>query len=213
MTPLAQLSDLYKRLEEYDMMNDPHGDCIIFSNHFDVTVKASNSENLLRCRKGTEVDEQVLKETFEFLRFNVTIYRNCSGEEMKKIFQEYASQKEQKDNDCFICCILSHGYEGGVYGNDGTAVSTKSIKNIFSGDNCPYLVTKPKLFFIQACQGEQDSGLAWLERDGGLSPYKLSPCMTENGGFDLSWTEEKENIAADADILVFMATTPGTYIK
>ena len=151
----SQRSSAQVRLEEYEMTNDPHGDCIIFSNHYDATVTASNTGYELKCRKGTEVDEQVLKETFELLRFNVTIYPNCSADKMMKKLKEYASQKEQKDNDCFVCCILSHGYEGGVYGNDGMAVSTKSIRNIFSGEK-NYLVTKPKLFFISACQGEQD---------------------------------------------------------
>ena len=49
-----------------------------------------------------------------------------------------------------ICAILSHGEEGLIYGTDGT-VSIKELATIFQVDA---LHGKPKLFFIQACQGK-----------------------------------------------------------
>ena len=51
-------------------------------------------------------------------------------------------------SDCFVCAILTHGEEGVVYGVDGK-IETKQLMEYFKGSNCPGLVGKPKIFFIQ----------------------------------------------------------------
>ena len=48
--------------------------------------------------------------------------------------------------------ILSHGNEGIIYGYDGSYPVHKVWQN-FTPDNCPSLAGKPKMMFIQACQG------------------------------------------------------------
>jgi len=61
-----------------------------------------------------------------------------------------ASQDEDfnKQSDCFMCAILTHGEEGIVYGVDGK-LETKLLIEPFKGNNCKSLVGKPKIFIIQ----------------------------------------------------------------
>ena len=65
------------------------------------------------------------------------------------------------DHDALICVIMTHGDEDGLKGVDdrNESIDVEEITSLFQGDKCPQLVTKPKLFFIQACRGSKtDSG-------------------------------------------------------
>ncbi len=56
--------------------------------------------------------------------------------------------------------MISHGSEGTVYAFDG-AYPTQRLWEPLTANNCPSLVGKPKLVFIQACQGaKMDPGVA-----------------------------------------------------
>ena len=49
---------------------------------------------------------------------------------------------------------MSHGSQGVVYGNGGEPIKIdEEIIAKFDGKNCPALENKPKVIFIQACQG------------------------------------------------------------
>jgi Caspase domain len=61
--------------------------------------------------------------------------------------------KDHVDADCFVLFILSHGENGQICGTDGQRVSIEDVKTYFDGEHCRALLTKPKLFFIQTCQG------------------------------------------------------------
>ena len=63
--------------------------------------------------------------------------------------------------DAFVCCVLSHGEEKVVLGVDGKKRPISDITSAFNGEHCPALLGKPKVFFIQACQGHSlQKGLA-----------------------------------------------------
>jgi len=53
----------------------------------------------------------------------------------------------------FVMFLLSHGEDGHVYALNGEKISIQKIMNYFDGKQCPALLGKPKLFFVQACQG------------------------------------------------------------
>ena len=55
--------------------------------------------------------------------------------------------------DAFVCCILTHGLKGELAGADKRFIKTQQILNLFTSDKCPSLAGKPKVFFIQACEG------------------------------------------------------------
>jgi len=65
---------------------------------------------------------------------------------------EYSRDTRLKKVDCFVCCVMSHGEEGHVFGSDGLPVLIKDMMSPFKP--CPQLTGKPKIFLIQACQGK-----------------------------------------------------------
>ncbi|XP_060934069.1 caspase-8-like [Limanda limanda] len=58
-----------------------------------------------------------------------------------------------KHGDAFICCILSHGLKGEVFGKDWKSLTIKQITKTFKSSDQSALTGKPKVFLIQACQG------------------------------------------------------------
>lgn len=101
---------------------------------------------------------------------------------------------DHSQHDCLIVAILSHGDLGMLYAHD-TSYKNDSIWSYFTADKCPTLAGKPKLFFIQACQGDKlDSGTTLKER-------------TETDGQPTSTFR----IPSQADILVAYSTIPGKY--
>lgn len=113
-------------------------------------------------RKGTEIDEDVLCRTFEWLQFDVKKFPNRTADEIRCELNKIAKEDHSK-YDAFVCCILSHGCEKGIYGKDWNCIPISEIRSIFKGDSCKSLREKPKIFFIQACRGkDRDMGtLKW----------------------------------------------------
>lgn len=99
--------------------------------------------------------------------------------------------------DAFVCCILSHGEKGSVLGIDGEQVLIRDLTQPFA--ECHKLAHKPKLFFIQACQGNEFQRDLW-EADGKES-------STEEGPFEEdSHTAAIHSIPIDADFLIGIAS-------
>ncbi|KAL3876382.1 hypothetical protein ACJMK2_034234 [Sinanodonta woodiana] len=140
----------------YNMSHEKRGMAIIINNK-----KFQQHLNLPE-RSGTDVDRSALYSTFQALGFDVKRHDNKTVEEMKTILSDASNDSDyHRKSDCFICAILTHGDEQDVlYGTDGT-VHFENILSFFKGKNCPDLVGKPKLFFIQACRGNKtDKGMA-----------------------------------------------------
>jgi hypothetical protein len=51
-----------------------------------------------------------------------------------------------------IVVIMSHGNKESVYSCDGEELDRNWIVKQFTGNNCPSLHKKPKLFIFQACR-------------------------------------------------------------
>ena len=141
-----------KYLGFYDMKSKRHGVALIISN------KNFKDKREHIVRRGTERDEHNLSETWQFLGYHVIILRDCTRDEMVRTFKEIdkplkkAAQSERVANDSFVCCILTHGLEGVVFGTDSEALPHNKIQESLATSKI--LRSKPKLLFIQACQGE-----------------------------------------------------------
>lgn len=106
-------------------------------------------------RDGAEYDRENLKELFQQLSFEVIVRENLTAQQMKELVKEESLNPAHHNADMFILFVLSHGCHGNIYGTDVENVSIdKDITSCFSPENCPALMGKPKIFFIQACQGE-----------------------------------------------------------
>lgn len=58
------------------------------------------------------------------------------------------SNMDHSEADCFLIVVMSHGDNGVIYARDHT-YPPDTLWMPFTGDNCPSLAGKPKLFFIQ----------------------------------------------------------------
>ncbi|XP_059389990.1 caspase-8-like [Carassius carassius] len=136
----AILACQLQEVTAYKMTRIPRGICIIINN-----VQFMN----LPERRGSDEDQNYLDRVFRWLGFEVVKHRNTTAAEMTILLEDLG---QTVDGDCFVCCVLSHGSNGGVCGTDGSCVSVNEIRRPFTGVNCQRLAGKPKLFFIQACR-------------------------------------------------------------
>ena len=133
----------------YSSTKRPRGIALIISNE---KFQEDNPAQL-RDRNGTLCDEENLKDLWRKLHFKVVIEKNLRAFEIYNVIRNM-SAKDHSNYDCFVCCLLSHGANGGIYGTDGELVEIREITAQFKGNACPSLGDKPKLFFIQACRGQ-----------------------------------------------------------
>lgn len=164
-------SDQYvSRNDYYDMNNEHRGTALIF-NHDEYDKNLA-----LKPRPGSRNDCASLQAVLEYLDFNVETYHNLCYYDIMEQMRRVAKQNHFKD-DCIAVFVLSHGEPGIVYAKD-TFYNLEKLWGHFAEKNCPTLTEKPKLFFIQACQGENfDEGIILsrnIETDGWYESHKYS---------------------------------------
>ena len=176
--------------EKYHMDKTPHGIAVIINNS--TFHSAVPTEDPLPDRRGSQVDEDNLCITWEHLQYDIWILKNLTASELTRQLMQIALQNHEK-YDSFVCCILSHGYLDGVYGTDSKPVKINDITSLFKGTFCPTLADKPKLFFIQACRGDDEDRRVVLQKDA-------------KGDSDNAFCHSLSN---EADFLFGYATPPG----
>ncbi|KAG8537408.1 hypothetical protein GDO81_024570, partial [Engystomops pustulosus] len=218
--PVDQTPDPLNVETDYPMNFDPCGYCLIINN-----MKFSESSGL-SYRTGSDIDREKLEKRMRLYRFEVTVKNDLKAAEIREELQRLAA-RDHTERDCCLVVILSHGCEtrhtrfpGGVYGTDGGRISVEGIVNYFNGYNCPGLRGKPKLFFIQACGGEeQDKGCTVDLGDSGDQPNKPDTDSLQSDASalppDTGDTDETDAVATlptPGDILVSYSTFPGNCI-
>ncbi|XP_077114040.1 caspase-2-like [Ranitomeya variabilis] len=79
--------------------------------------------------------------------------------------EHFSKLLDHSELDSCIIAILSHGVDGAVYGSDGKLVQLQDVFTQLDNAHCPQLQNKPKMFFTQACRGDEtDRGVD--QRDG-----------------------------------------------
>ncbi|KAM8934109.1 caspase-8-like [Pelodytes ibericus] len=160
--PIQEVSMIEKHLDTYELKRDPHGWCVIINNlNF---AKARSKKQLLKDRDGTVKDAEAIRNVFKARNYIIEEHCDLTGEEMLQIMEKYGNENHN-EKDSFVCFILSHGELGIIYGTDGETVPIKTLKDFLNGQHCKSLVGKPKIFFIQACQGEVSQNPVPYEED------------------------------------------------
>ncbi|XP_030200223.1 caspase-9-like [Gadus morhua] len=159
---ILRLEDLDAK--KYPMSGPQRGYCLIVNN-----FKFSCSSPKLRNRTGTVKDAESLSLVFTWLGFQVEVVKDATRDKMLSSMRELAS-RDHSGMDCVACIVLSHGLEGGVYGVDGGVVRLEKLKWYVNGEQCRSLIGKPKLFFIQACQGNKKVKVVPVPADGPVNP-------------------------------------------
>lgn len=146
--------------EAYRMDDGTLGYCLIINN-FDFSASVIRT---LNNREGTNTDAETLKKIFQWLQFTVEERPDLTANQICQAMEEYR-RKNHRDMSCFVCCILSHGHKGVVFGTDGLPVPINELTGFVNGQRCQSLAGKPKVFFIQACQGNKQQRAVHIQSD------------------------------------------------
>ncbi|XP_023444663.2 caspase-10 isoform X2 [Dasypus novemcinctus] len=190
LKPVSQFNGMLEAAV-YRMDRKHRGYCVIVNNHSFIS---------LADRNGTHKDAEQLFYIFQWLGFTVQVYQNVTERHLEDILQEYKSHPGHADGDCFVFCVLTHGKLGAVYSSDEALIPIRRIVSHFTAQQCPGLADKPKLFFIQACQGEHIQIPVSIVPDA-LNPEHASPPAWE--------VNLQDSIPNEADFLLGLATVPG----
>ena len=176
---------------DYNMYHKNRGICLILENeNFSKTHAATRT---LGRRHGSNVDAEKSIKLFQYLGFHVYHQKDLDRSQTITVLKEI-SMMDHKDNDCFVCIVLTHGDHGELYASDGK-YTIDLLFRYFLADHCSTLCGKPKLFFIQACQG----GML----DDGVLVRQTSRDSTD--------TVSYFKIPTYADFMIAYSTLPGFY--
>jgi len=119
-------------------------------------------DNELKERVWSKKDVKSLKKTLKYLEFDFRLCQNLKAEQIKDVIQEIADEDHTK-SDCFLCVVMSHGNEKDMfYSSDNKEISFKELMAPIK--LCESLKKKPKMFFFQACRGENRLGYNFAQR-------------------------------------------------
>jgi hypothetical protein len=149
-------------------------------------------------RHGTKADILNLTKLFDFLKLDTKVLTDLTAQEIRQMCEN--ESKLDVRSSVFVLCILSHGRKDVILGTDGEELALDDIMTIFDGRNCAHLLNKPKLFLVQACQGDaKTEGVKSDESDAANNDVEK---LLE----DLSILEPRHE---KADMAIVLATYPG----
>ncbi|CAG9840279.1 unnamed protein product [Diabrotica balteata] len=176
---------VHKYSSHYNMEHPKRGLALIFNHEI---FECGN----LKPRNGTNEDCKNLKECLIALGFDVHVFKDLNYRDIEQHIRETA-QTDHNKHDCLLISVLSHGEMGIIYAKD-TPYKPDNLWASFTADRCPSLAGKPKIFFLQACQGDK--------LDGGVSLSR-----TETDGE----IHNTYKIPVQADFLIVYSTVKGYY--
>lgn len=149
---LIALMPVEKDADCYNMNHKNRGKCIIF-NHEDFSMSTQMK------RVGSAKDAERLQKTFGDLGFDVELHNDFTFSEIQDVLKR-VSQLDHTDNDCLCVITLTHGLHKDIICANDVMYTSNELWKPFAADKCLTLAGKPKLFFIQACRGdESDDGI------------------------------------------------------
>jgi len=120
----------------------------------------------LNPRKGTEIDVKSIQNTFKSLDWDIDLYNDCTVAQIREVILKQI-QLSEENFAALAIFILSHGEDNGtIFASDYPFRVDHDILFQLAADKSPNLAGKPKLVFVQACQGQEtDAGSTVTERD------------------------------------------------
>ncbi|XP_041659542.1 caspase-8-like [Cheilinus undulatus] len=195
--PVTESPSLYDPADYYDLSHNPRGLCVIFNNE--------EFQMGMGRRRGSKMDEEALCQLFSRFGFTVVVHSNLTADAMRQEVQ-YLSKRDFSEDDGLVVCVLSHGEQGVVFGTDELQVEIQDLTQPFTSRNVPTLIGKPKLFFIQANQGNsfQEGAVQIPPTPKQMDRYTASMLVCLGGPSRV----REETVPWDADFLLGMATVP-----
>ncbi|XP_042890410.1 caspase-1-like [Penaeus japonicus] len=180
----------------YNMSHQERGHALIFA-YEDFCAQGPS-------RRGfAKHDVDICSKAFRKLEFEVRIHWNLTKKMLLQTIM-LESREDHSNRDCLVVVLMTHGgiTEKGeeVVWTCDFEIRSSELWKYFKREKCPSLAGKPKLFFIQACRGENvDKGVC-LRRPAGM---RLQ--------YDGMSRENEYDMPLDADVLIMWASYPGMY--
>lgn len=162
-------------------------------------------------REGSEIDASNLSSLFEQLGFEVFLKIDLRRQDLQRCLTEFTENHRHREMDACVVVIMSHGMStcdqnGYIYCGstnivctDGYKIPLENILSQFDNAMFPVFMGKPKMFFIQACRGEN-------KNYGTSKLYHKSDGGSES---NLVESEVKEVLPRATDMFIAYATIPG----
>ncbi|XP_007432733.1 caspase-14 [Python bivittatus] len=145
-------------------------------------------------RDGSEEDIGKMKKLFEKCRF-ITPLQDCINPSKEKLmddlkeFQKYINTSTEEISCCLIT-LMSHGKQGIILDPDKKEIILDEIFLLFNNKNCPKLQGKPKIFIIQACQGnDRDYGI--VEADDKIEKFQQQRKLPTASDYFIVYSSQK----------------------
>jgi hypothetical protein len=195
----------------YDMKHEKRGVALV------INIRSYNpNPNKLQERKWSAKDVENLKKTLNYLEFQVVLCENFTKSQIEQVMQEQASI-DYSESDCFLCVVMSHGNEDKIVASDNEELSFEEIMAPIK--SCPSLENKPKLFFFQACRGDNEITIPPVITRPISAQSKTSIGHANSDGdqtrtnvkTDALKTNKVTPITVESDLVVYNATLPKHY--
>jgi caspase 7 len=192
--------------ENYNMNHKQRGKALV------INIRTYNpNPDELNERVWSVKDVENLQHTLGYLEFDFKLCQNFTKSQIEHEIKEMSSSVDHSNSDCFLCVVMSHGNEDKIVTSDNKVMSFEEIMAPIK--SCASLSDKPKLFFFQACRGDNEMENP-RERSRSDSDASTSSAegMTDSAiNSDSLDTNKKTRSNAESDLLVYNATLPKHY--
>jgi caspase 7 len=192
--------------ENYNMNHKQRGKALV------INIRTYNpNPNELNERVWSVKDVENLQHTLGYLEFDFKLCQNFTKSQIEHEIKEMASSVDHSNSDCFLCVVMSHGNEDKIVTSDNKEMSFEEIMAPIK--SCASLSDKPKLFFFQACRGdnEMENPRERSRSDSGASTSSAAGVTDSAINSDSLDTNKKTRSNAESDLLVYNATLPNYY--
>jgi hypothetical protein len=151
-------------------------------------------------RAGSEKDVENVTRLFKHFNYEIKQHLDKSAADTLEIISEYA-RRDYSNDTCVIFFIMSHGNEKGkILASNQEWINVNDFVQPFKFVKS--LTRKPKLFFIQACRGEDKMRF--------IGDVFANEEKFEHDGPNLD-KDDDANVPIEADFLFCYSTVEGYY--
>uniref|UniRef100_A0A0P4W2B3 Caspase family p20 domain-containing protein n=2 Tax=Scylla olivacea TaxID=85551 RepID=A0A0P4W2B3_SCYOL len=153
----------------------PHGLCVIINIKTFMKPRGVEDNFPLVERHGSDIDKERLTGTFKLFGFHVMHFDNPDYQQLQQFFRRLRMDPRLAVVACLAVCVMTHGDENdNIYLHDRTCISTTDLRKLCFSQA---LLNKPRLYFIQACRGNEGLRPILLQQDNTIVTHSESDCL------------------------------------
>jgi len=148
--------------------------------------------NLNKEQTPTRNDVERMSNVLKVIGFDVEIYTDMTGKQMNDLKHQFTEETRHRDANCFLILIISHGTaDNFIQCTEGS--KTWNIECLVTEvSDIKTLEGRPKLFFIEACRGQESNLTNVMMTKSGPLPQQMGI-----------------SLPSKQDVFVGFATVPG----